>query len=66
MDPATLVAVMSGAQASRTQMALAAEMLRMNAQASGMVAKIVESAQANLKSLANVADGVGRNVNIVA
>lgn len=47
-------------------MALAAEMLRMNAQASGMVAKIVESAQANLKSLANVADGVGRNVNIVA
>ena len=47
-------------------MALAAKMLRMNAEASGMVAKIVESAQANLKSLANVADGVGKKVNIIA
>jgi len=66
MDPATLVAAMSGAQASRAQMALAAKMLRMNADAGGMVAKIVESAQQNLKSLANVANGVGKNVNIVA
>jgi len=65
MDPATLVAVMSGAQAGRAQMVMAAKMLRMNADASGMVAKIVESAQANLKSLANVAEGVGKNVNIV-
>jgi hypothetical protein len=66
MDPATLVAVMSGAQSSSAQMVMAAKMLRMNAEASGMVAKIIESAQANLKSLANVADGVGKNVNIVA
>ena len=66
MDTAALVAVMSGAQSSSVQMALAAKMLRMNAESSGMVAKIVESAQANLKSLANVADGVGRNVNIIA
>ncbi len=66
MDTAALVAAMSGAQASSVQMALAARMLRMNAEASGMVARIVESAQANLKSLANVADGVGRNVNIIA
>lgn len=66
MDPATLVTVMSGARTSSNKAALAAEMLRMNAQASGRVAKIVESAQANLKSLANVADGVGRNVNIIA
>jgi hypothetical protein len=66
MDPATLVAVMSGAQASSAQMIMAAKMLRMNAEASGMVAKIIEAAQQNLKSLANVADGVGKNVNIVA
>jgi hypothetical protein len=66
MDPATLVAAMTGAQASSTQMALAAKMLRMNADSAGMVAKIVESAQQNLKSLANVADGVGKNVNVVA
>ena len=66
MDPATLVAVMSGAQASSAQMIMAAKMLRMNADSAGMVAKIVESAQANLKSLANVANGVGKNINIVA
>lgn len=66
MDAASLVAVMSGAQAGRAQMIMAAKMLRMNADSAGMVAKIVESAQANLKSLANVADGVGKNVNIVA
>jgi len=66
MDPATIAAAMSGAQASQAQMALAAKMLRMNADSGGMVAKIVESAQQNLKSLANVANGVGKNVNIVA
>ncbi len=66
MDPATLVAVMSGAQASSARMILAAKMLRMNADASGLVAKIVGSAQQNLKSLANVANGVGQNVNIIA
>lgn len=66
MDPATLVSAMSGAQASSAQMALAAKMLRMNADSAGMVAKIVESAQQNLKTLANLPDGVGKNVNIIA
>ena len=47
-------------------MVMAAKMLRMNPNASGLVAKIVESAKQNLKSLANLADGVGKNVNIVA
>ena len=66
MDPATIAAAMTGAQAGQAQMALAAKMLRMSATSGGMVAKIVEAAQQNLKSLANVADGVGKNVNIVA
>ncbi len=66
MNPATLAAAMSGAEASQAQMVLAAKMLRMNADSGGMIAKIVESAQQNLKSLANVANGVGKNVNIVA
>ncbi len=66
MDPASIAAAMTGAQASNAQMALAAKMLRMNADSAGMIAKIVEAAQQNLKSLANVANGVGQNVNIVA
>ena len=66
MDPASIAAALTGAQASSAQMALAAKMLRMNADSGGMIAKVVESAQQNLKSLANVANGVGKNVNIVA
>jgi len=65
MNPAAVVAVISGAQASSAKMVMAAKMLRMNAYASGLGAKIVESAQQNLKSLANLADGVGKNVNII-
>ena len=66
MDPASIAAALTGAQASQAQMALAAKMLRMNADSGGMIAKVVESAQKNLKSLANVANGVGKNINIVA
>jgi hypothetical protein len=66
MNPATLAAAMTGAEAGSAQMIMAAKMLRMNADSAGMIAKVVESAQQNLKSLANVADGVGKNVNIVA
>ena len=47
-------------------MALAAKMLKMNAEAAGAVAQMVEAGQKNLNSLANVAAGVGQNVNITA
>lgn len=57
---------MVGAQAADTQMSLAAIMLRMNADSAGSVAKLLDSAQQNLQSLANVAAGVGQNVNISA
>ncbi|HZD92171.1 MAG TPA: hypothetical protein VE224_18910 [Pseudolabrys sp.] len=66
MNAASIAAALTGAQASSAHMALAAQMLRMNADSAGMVAKIVEAAQENLKSLANVANGVGKNVNLVA
>ena len=57
---------MVGAQASDTQMSLAAIMLKMNASAAGAVADMLDKAQQNLQSLANVAEGVGQNVNISA
>ena len=66
MDPTSLVAAMAGAQASAVQMALAAKMLRMNADAAASVAQVIDAAQQNMQSLANVATGVGQNVNLVA
>jgi hypothetical protein len=43
---------------------MAAKMLRMNADAAGAIVKVLEAAQQNLNNLANVAAGVGQNVNI--
>ena len=66
MDPTSLVSAMAGAQMSQVQMAIAAKMLRMNADMAGSVVQLLDSAQQNLQSLANVAAGVGQNVNISA
>ena len=57
---------MVGAQAADTRMSLAAAMLKMNAKAAGAIAQVLEAASQNLNSLANVAAGVGQNVNISA
>jgi hypothetical protein len=55
---------MVGAQMSAVQMAIAAKMLRMNADSAASVVQIIDAAQQNMQSLANVAAGVGQNVNI--
>ncbi len=66
MDVASISTAMAGAQMSQVQTSLAAEMLRMNAQDAASIVQVLNDSQENLKSLANVADGVGQNVNIVA
>jgi hypothetical protein len=66
MDPTSLAAAMVGAQMSQMQMAVAAFMMRMNADAAASVVQVIDAAQQNIQSLANVADGVGQNVNISA
>jgi hypothetical protein len=64
MSVSGVAQAMVGAQASDTQMSLAAIMLKMNASAAGAVADALDKAAQNLDSLANVAPGVGQNVNI--
>ena len=64
MDPTSLVSAMAGAQMGSVQMALAARMLKMNADAASSVAQLLDSAAQNLNRLANVAAGVGPNVDI--
>jgi hypothetical protein len=64
MDPASLAAALVGAQMSSVQMAMSAKMLRMNADSAASVAQMVDSAQQNMSNLANVAAGVGQNLDI--
>jgi hypothetical protein len=66
MDPASLATAMVGAQMSQVQMAIAAKMMRMNADSAAPVVQLIDAAQKNMQSLANVAGGVGQNVNITA
>jgi hypothetical protein len=66
MAPASLATAMVGAQMSRVQMAVAATMTRMNADSAKSVVQLIDAAQQNMQSLANVAAGVGQNVNISA
>lgn len=64
MDPVSLATALAGAQLGSVQMAMAAKMLRMNADAQGAIVKVLEAAQQNFASLANVGDGIGQNLNI--
>ena len=64
MSSVLVTAAMTGAQHASAQMALAAKMMRMNADAEASVAKLIDSAQQNLQQLANAAVGLGQNVDI--
>jgi hypothetical protein len=66
MDVSSIAAAFIAAQASQMQTAVAAKMLRMNADASANVVKLLDAAQQNLNRLANVAGGVGGNLDITA
>jgi hypothetical protein len=66
MDAASITAAFVAAQASQLQTAVAAKILKMNANASADVAKLLEAAQQNFSRLANLATGVGGNLDITA
>jgi hypothetical protein len=48
----------------QTQLAVAAQMIKMNARADAAVVKLVDAAQQNLNQLANVANGIGGKLDI--
>ena len=66
MDPVSLATAFVGAQMGSTQMAVAAKMLRMNADNAASIVEVLNVAQRNIASPANVAAGVGQNLNITA
>ncbi len=62
MDEVGLVSAFIAARVGELQLAAAAKLLRMNAAQSAD--KIIGAAQQNLDRLANVAAGIGTNVDI--
>ena len=63
---ASIAAAFIAAQASQLQTAMAAKMMKMNANASDGAAKMLDAASQKLNSLANVASGIGGNRDITA
>jgi hypothetical protein len=72
----SLVSAMLGAQAGAAQVTVAAKFMRENADAAGAIAQVIDAAAQNAKSLdaksldtnslANVAQGVGTNLDVTA
>jgi hypothetical protein len=66
MDVGSIAAAFVAMQAGQLQEAVAAKMLRMNADASAGVAHLLDAASQNFNRLANVASGIGGNLDITA
>jgi hypothetical protein len=60
----SLVSAIVGAQAGMTQLAVANSMLKMNSEDAASVVKLIDGAQQSMNSLANVAPGIGTNLDI--
>jgi len=59
-----LVGGLLSAQTARLQMAVAARMMQMSAVSGQSVVQLIDAAQQNAKSLANVATGIGGNLDM--
>jgi hypothetical protein len=59
-----LASALIGSNVGRAQLAIAATLLRMNADSAEQVAKLIQSAQQNFDRLANVAAGIGQNLDL--
>jgi hypothetical protein len=64
MDVASIANAFIAAQMAQVQTAMAAKMLRMNADTANNAVKLLEAAQQNMNSLANVTSAVGGNLDI--
>ena len=63
MDVALATAFIGG-KTAQVQLAVAAKMLRMNAESARSIVQVIDAAQQNLDKLANVAAGVGENLDV--
>jgi hypothetical protein len=66
MDTTSLISALIGSQTGMLQLAVAARLARMNADQGASIANLINAAQQNASSLANVADTVGTNLDVSA
>jgi hypothetical protein len=66
MDVSTIASALVGAQTGQLQIAIAARILQMSAKADASVLELLQSGQQSSNSLANVATGIGGNLDISA
>ena len=66
METSSVAAIFAASRAGATQQALAAEVLKMNLAAQASVVKLLQQAQETMASPANLAAGVGGNLDISA
>jgi hypothetical protein len=65
MDTAALAASFAAAQTAQLQMAVAAKIMKMNADSAQAVVKLIDESQANIASLVGAAGpGLGGNLDI--
>jgi hypothetical protein len=66
MDIGALASALIDARLGQLQLALAAKLLRSNADAGASIVKMIDAAQQNIDRLANVAAGIGQNLDVSA
>ena len=66
MDPVAIASAFVGAQIGQIQSAVAAKMMKMNVDQAASIAQLLESAVQNANQLANVASGIGQNLDVTA
>jgi hypothetical protein len=66
MDPTSLITAFMGSQTGMLQLAVAVRLARMNQQDGASVAKLIDAAQQSFSPLANVAAGLGTNLDVAA
>jgi len=64
MDVSSLAAAFIGMQAAKTQMEVAAKMLKMSNDSQASVLQLLDASQSNAQSSANAALGLGQNLDI--
>lgn len=64
MDVTALATAFVGAQTSQVQMAAAARMMKMNADAQASIIQVIEAAQENMQTVAATAAGIGEILDI--
>lgn len=66
MNDAALASGLIAARVAQVQFAVAAKMLRMSADTAQSAVEVIDAAQQNADRLANVAAGIGGNLDILA